>query len=170
MNLFDDQRFGKENLNHEIGKALLKNDGKKACDLLGLVVDGNDYVNMLRKINTKLFRFYISAYQSFIWNKVVKKIKKRYEIVPLLGFLTEMDGEIKEQYEKLMKEEGIAKENFLVKHFPELSAEGGERKMYAKPDNFNHEWREENGRHILTLKFYLEKGAYATMFVKALFE
>lgn len=171
-NYFGEQRFGKDNLNVKIGKNLIKKEFKKVCELLDLDADGNNFVEAVRKIDMKLLRLYVNAYQSWIWNKVVKEINNLEEI-EVIGFLTEFENEIvREKYEEIMIKEDILKEDFLVKQIKEISMEGTTRKLFMNVRNFFYNWSNDElfeGKKKCTLFFELDKGCYATVVLEALF-
>ncbi|HLC72690.1 MAG TPA: tRNA pseudouridine(13) synthase TruD [Candidatus Nanoarchaeia archaeon] len=170
-NFFDDQRFGVEKNNVPVGKALIQGRFKDACDLLEIQYAGKDYLKALRLIPKKLLRLYVSSYQSYLWNIVADKLED-VETVPLVGFLTELDGKIGTLYKTLLKKEGVKPEDFLLKSMPELLNEGDERLLYAAVKDFSYTY-EEDELHPMHFKcllhFELQKGAYATMVVKQLF-
>ncbi len=171
LNLFDYQRFGKDMKNIEIGRAFVKGDYKKVCENLKINVESNDYIGALRKVNRRILRFLMSSYQSYLWNEVVKKLKNEYQTVPILGYLTELEGEIGDVYKNLMKDEDITKEDFLMKKIPELSSEGNERKMFVELKNLAYTWGKDDYNKNpckCTLEFDLGKGQYATHVVKTL--
>lgn len=174
LNLFDLQRFGGNQKNPLIGKALLQGRFKDACALLALLVQGKDYLAALRKLSRRELRFVLNAYQSFLWNSVVQRLTKQYHDVPILGFLTEFqEPEIERVYTKLMQEEGITLRDFLTPSIPELNSDGGMRPMYVVPENFSVTWDHDDlhpGRWKATVSFTLMKGAYATQVVKELFK
>ncbi len=72
-NYYGYQRFGINRVNHLIGKALLKNN----LDVLkNLFADHSSvynlsYKNILHKFSKPLIKFYINAYQSYLFNRVL---------------------------------------------------------------------------------------------------
>jgi len=86
---FDDQRFSDNNL--EIGILILRQDFKKACELL-LKYNGayeseiqsylnkcpNDYVNAIKIIPKKILMLYVHSVQSYIFNKTLSEILKKH--------------------------------------------------------------------------------------------
>ncbi|MDO8556235.1 MAG: tRNA pseudouridine(13) synthase TruD [Nanoarchaeota archaeon] len=170
LNLFDYQRFGKDEANIDIGRNLLQGNYQKVCEHLNLQAKGNDYLGTLRTVNRRVLRFLLSSYQSYLWNSAVQQLKEYYSTVPVLGFLTELNGEIGETYQTLLKKEGITQEHFQMRSFPELASEGNERKMYVDITNLTWEWAKDNHHNNwkCTLHFDLGKGQYATHTVKTL--
>ncbi|HLD13080.1 MAG TPA: tRNA pseudouridine(13) synthase TruD [Candidatus Nanoarchaeia archaeon] len=171
LNLFDYQRFGKDEQNIPLGKALLQGNYTLLCEHFKLTVKDNNYIGALRTVNRRILRFILCAYQSHLWNTIVQRLTQIYTTVPVLGYLTDYTGEIKEAYEKLLQEEGVTQEDFKMKKIPELASEGNERKMYTTVTNLTYHWEKDqhHGNYKCTLEFDLEKGQYATHVVKTLF-
>lgn len=166
LNLFGEQRFGKNNAS--IGKAIIKKDWKKAAELMSLEVEGNDYLGAIKKTPLKLLRLYVHAYQSLLWNKLAIKEKDK-EKLPLVGFGTTPC----EKLRALMEKEGITPRDFIIKEIPELSSEGTTRQVMAQAKNLEIGELEDDelspGKKKTLLKFFLPPGSYATEFVKQLF-
>jgi len=181
INYFDDQRFSEQNV--EVGRAIVKKDFKKAAGFLKreINLEGNDFVNALKQIDKKILRFYIHAYQSYLWNKSVsesfgsgrkisyclgelyvpEKKPKKFRF-PIIGFGTEENKAVK----KILAEEKIEKRDFIIRQIPELSSEGTEREVIVDVNNLKIE---DLGDKKIKLSFTLPKGCYATMLVKQLF-
>jgi len=156
----------------------------------------NDFLGALKNIHRRLLRLFIHSYQSYLWNKAVseyiKEITQNYKILkleigelhvpmekekicklkdekfPIIGYDTNLKS-MKESYrkiiEKILKEENIKTEDFFFLEESYLSAEGSLRNIIAEPENLEYEIKEDN----IYLKFILDKGSYATMFIKHLF-
>ncbi len=172
-NLFDSQRFGKTGKNYLIGKAIVKGDFTQACQLLDLKIIENDPIRTLRTMaDRRMLRFYISAYQSYLWNQVVEQVADE-KAVPVIGFLTKLASpRIRDIYEKLLHQEGVTTRDFLVPKMPELGNEGTERELCVRVVNFSAAWDQDelhDGKYKATLSFQLPKGAYATLVVTTLF-
>jgi len=179
-NYFGEQRFSRNNI--EIGKLLLQNKYKEAAELI--ISSNSDYktemeeelkknnpVSAIRKIPKKLILIYIHAYQSKLWNKVMKEYtfeKKENAEIPVIGFGTEFENEkIEEIYEKIMKEEGITLRNFINRSIPELSTEGTTRIAFVEIEDLKIIEKQENS---IKLNFKLKKGSYATIAIAYLFD
>lgn len=186
-NYFDDQRFGINSINHVVGRCLVKKDFKQACGLLGIEAKGNDYVGSLRKIGRDKLRFFVGAYQSYLWNKFVSSIisgGKHFFVEYSLGRLAFPANSLKNRkicvpgflhykgYGKIFEEEGISRENFVIRQMAEISSEGTERDMVVKVKSFktlrftNDDLNE--GKFKQAVSFALPKGAYATIVIKNL--
>lgn len=172
-NLFDEQRFGKDGINWKVGKVLVKGEFKEACRLLGLEIDGNDSVGALRTLGNKRLRFFVNAYQSYLWNKVVDRMEPNYAQVELMGYLTEIkEGDIEVVYHDILRNEWVFKENFMIKAIPDISSEGSLREMCVEPRDLKVEWGEDElnkSKKKAVFTFWLPKGAYGSMVVKELF-
>ena len=115
---------------------------------------------------------YLHSYQSYLWNTIAEKMNKEAEL-PIIGFGTEFeDDEIKQEIEELMKEENITLRDFIIKQLPNLSLEGDSRQLYSEIKDLNISELEDDelnqGKKKCTVKFFLEKGCYATEVIKAL--
>jgi len=164
INYFGEQRFGMNNI--AIGRAIIKND----LNSLRCILNTDDPIKKLSSENKKISRFYIHAYQSYIWNLTVENLLEkniRVDKVPLIGFGTEIiDLRVKKIITEIMKTEGITFRDFIIRKIPDLSSEGDERDMYVKAQDV--ELLKKDG--YFTIKFFLEKGCYATTFIKQLFK
>ena len=169
-NYFDSQRFGGNAV--DVGRCLVKEEFSKVCSLLNLNVEDNNYVGALREIGRKKLRFYVVAYQSWMWNKVAEKVDNA-EQIPLVGYLTEFsDKEVGECYKDLLEREGVKLDDFLSRKFPEIGIEGDERDVYVSVEDFDYNWEKDEfneGKLKCVLEFFLRKGSYATLVVKELF-
>jgi len=188
-NYFDEQRFGNKANTHLIGKAIIKRDFKEACNLLNLEINSNDYVGALRKQQRRLLRFYISSFQSYLWNKTLSRIlsknknyvKVKYSLGEFVFIINKMknfklpiinfDLENNKEIEETLKEEKIKKEDFILKEIPELISTTQFRDAFIDIKNINYSWNKDelnNGKIKLELSFFLTKGSYATMLIKKL--
>ncbi len=171
-NLYGEQRFSGQNA--EIGKLIIKGDFKSAAEKIAESQDKvrehleekeKDYVGALRNIPKKILRIYVHAYQSLLWNKMAEKIEDDIDL-PIIGFGTEFeDYKVEKIAQDLMDEEGIDYRDFIIREIPELSAEGGERRVFVDVEDLEIEKKENK----IELRFFLPKGSYATVFVASLF-
>ena len=190
INYFDEQRFGKSNI--KIGKYLLQGKFKEICKLLNL--DYRNPLESLKKLNKKELRFYLYSYQSYIFNKAVSKyLKSKYknyrkvkyslgELIfvnkkeklkfPLVNFDTKFSKKEK-VFLKILKEEGIKLEQFLIRELPWLIDETLYRDVFADVRNFKTLFYEKDELNIEKFKqvinFILPKGSYATILIKQMF-
>lgn len=196
-NYFDEQRFSKNNV--EIGRSLVKKDFKKAAELIEdaklkghLGKYQNDFIGALKKLPLRLLKMYAHAYQSYLWNETVaeildgKKVKvvkyslgrlifsdKKNDLeIPLIGFAAELREDTKEIIGKMMRKESLNFSDFVIRQIPELSMEGGMRKVCVDVKDFSFAESEDElnkGKKKAVLKFSLPKGSYATMVVRKIF-
>jgi tRNA pseudouridine13 synthase len=184
LNSFGEQRFSRNN--SEVGKAIVKRDFKQAVELMlendgdyekevanYLKIHENDFVGALRKVNKKILKLFVSAYQSKIFNQTLIKYSGEDEKIPVVGFGTELDDyDSKEIIEEIMKKENIGLRDFVIREFPELSSEGTERKKIMSITNLQ---LKQVGKDILNQKykavltFILGPGNYATEVLRNIF-
>ncbi|MBI2546594.1 tRNA pseudouridine(13) synthase TruD [Candidatus Woesearchaeota archaeon] len=189
-NFFDKQRFSKNN--PEIGKLLVKQDYKKAVELLlengngasimkeALDARPNDYAGALRLLPRKLLKLYVHSYQSKLWNIVLARFLEKEHIdagaiperldglnIPILGFATELENEtIEALYSEIMAEEQITARDFISRAMPELSSAGAVRHAFARIYGLETVEKEDDelntGKQKIKIKFQLDTGCYAT--------
>ncbi len=187
-NYFDDQRFGAENKNADVGKALVQKDFKTACELLGLNAEGNNYIGELQK-QGRLLGLYLHSYQSRLFNRILSEyIKRKYEYtelscgqemlafptkdaserinIALISFDMEPEGETGKIAEGILEKEGISARDFIIRQLPELLSQTEYRDGFAGIKNLRT-GKLENGTQ--NVSFELQKGSYATVAIKALF-
>lgn len=175
-NYYGMQRFSKNNVT--IGRAIVKKNFMRAALLIEdenaqeyLEKNPKNYIGALRKVPRKILKLYVHSYQSFIWNQCVKNYEG--ESFPLFGFGTEIeDEEQQEIIDRIKEKEKIDVRDFIIKEIPELSAEGGDREVYAEVRNLEISKlsRDEySARKKVKVCFRLGKGSYATEFIKQLF-
>ncbi|MBW2993027.1 tRNA pseudouridine(13) synthase TruD [Candidatus Woesearchaeota archaeon] len=182
-NYFGEQRFSKNNV--AIGRAIVQRNFNAAIKLIDsyrvkdhLEEFPYDYAGALRQFSLRLRRIYVHAYQSWIWNEMVKEYLKREpaenEKIPIIGFGTEFKNRtVNLIANKIMNREGISPRDFIIRQMPELSAEGNERDLFVTPEDFWVEFEEDGlnkGKLKAIVHFILPKGSYATEIVKHLFK
>jgi len=189
INYFGEQRFSKNN--KAVGKSILKKDFEKTVKLIltnkgayeakvkeYLEKNKQDYIGALRKIPKKILKFYVHAYQSWLWNNAVKEFVKNKEIknqkIPIIGFATEIkNNEIGKIIKNILKKEEIELRDFIIRQIPELSSEGDKRNLLIEVKDLKilEQGKDElnNKRFKVRLSFTLPKAAYATTFIKSIF-
>lgn len=84
----------------------------------------------------------------------------------LLGQLIGYHSQLSKEEEKLLKKEGLKKENFVLRSTPELSSKGAFRPNFVILKDFACEEFKGNGKRKIRLKFSLPSGSYATVALK----
>ncbi len=96
--------------------------------------------------------------------KQVARTLVREQKAVLVGKLIGYESELKEEEERVLAEEGVTQEQFLLKRLPELSVKGSRRPLFVFLKGFQA--REEGEKTVL--RFSLPSGSYATVALKAL--
>ena len=155
--------------------------------ILKSLVKSDDQKIAIRKIPLQMRRFYVQAYQSYIYNKTLsmafayeedlflpqendvcydrtnKLGKFQNELgqrltVPLVGHSYFKKTRFDYYIQKILEEEEILPADFLIKDFQEISAEGGFRNSSIQCDDF----QASND----TVEFQLSRGSYATIVIR----
>ena len=170
-NYFGEQRFSHQNI--DVGKALIKREFEKAAELLRSDIIENDFIGAIRKLNKKILKLYVHAYQSYIFNETVKEYLKNNikenEKIPIIGFGTELDNyneKIIYIIKNILMEENLDLRDFITVKIPELSQEGSERDLFVEIKDLETLEKTED---TIKIKFFLQKGSYATEAIDFLF-
>ena len=105
-------------------------------------------------------------------SKVNKQISKGKAFVSalLLGSDSKFsNGEMGEIEHKIINEEKIDPRDFIIPDIPHLSSSGSRRAIYAFARNLDFKIIQDNinkGKHMINLNFELNKGSYATSFLR----
>ncbi|MEM2130962.1 MAG: tRNA pseudouridine(13) synthase TruD [Candidatus Woesearchaeota archaeon] len=112
----------------------------------------------------------------FFCNEKIKNIE-----IPLISFDTDLsnlnndkkiNNELKKIYESVLNREKIYLNDFVIRQFPELTVLGSKRNLIATAKDFeiiSFENDELNkNKKKIKISFFLDKGSYATVFVKFL--
>lgn len=172
-NYFDEQRFGINNANQLIGKLILENKFKEIESIVKKPENTREY-------NIKL-RFYLHAYQSYLFNIVLSEYLSKYEHktinyslgklifikkkiknfkIPLVSFDAELKGEIGEIYKKVLKKEKIKLDSFIIRSNPFLISDTQFRDAFFEVKDLIQKKD--------FIYFSLPKGSYATILLKKL--
>ena len=197
VNYFDDQRFGNNKNNHVVGKLLIKAKFDEACKIIGLPVEGRNYVKALQTLHKKTLQMYIHAYQSFLFNEICKtyvekKYKKKlkpiehnlgtlYNVnekpekiknieIPLIGFGFDFDT-IKDKQLKQIIEQILKQENIYPRDFIIRSLQG-----FSSEGGTRNLFAKVSNLDILQMDektykitFSLPKASYGTVVIKSMF-
>jgi tRNA pseudouridine13 synthase len=180
VNYFDEQRFSKNNV--EIGKKLVKKKFENAAKLIddkkcveSLKNNPNNFIGALQRVPLRMLKFYVHAYQSWLWNetvkkyleekcRIIKKVKysqgefvfvnsKKNVSIPLIGFSDEnikniKNKEIEKIIKDIMEEEKVTYNDFIIKQIPEISMEGELRKVFVDVMDLKIDEFEEDELHL----------------------
>ncbi len=166
-NYFGPQRFGKYVNNHIIGRLIVKRKFTKAIRLINNIY-GKRFED-LRDVNGQRIKFFINAYQSYIFNETLKcyirKNKGRFsEKVKIVGCNTKLSKSYMDRIiADVINRERISPADFLINEL-RMSCSGSERPAFVDASNLDYEISENN----LRLSFTLPKGSYATVLLEYL--
>ena len=155
-NYFGPQRFSTNN--HIIGKLLIKRKFDEALDLINKNYEKR--YNRIAKIEKNKLKFFINAYQSYIFNESLNEIlktKRKSKDLPIVGSDTRS---IPRNIKKILDRERITSKDFEIKEL-NLSCRGGNRRTFINPD-IKYKIK---GKDV-TFYFSLPKGSYATVVMK----
>ena len=156
-------------------------------NLLQQLSKNDDPKNAIRSIPLQLRRFYIQAYQSFLFNKTLslanefeenlfepeiddvcfdknsvlgkfENIPEQKLAVPLVGHSYYKKSRFDYYIKKILEEELLTPKDFFIKDFQELSVEGGFRNASINYDDFAIDKD--------LVKFQLSRGSYATIVLR----
>ena len=156
-------------------------------NLLRQLSNDNDSKNAIRSIPLTLRRFYIQAYQSFLFNKTLSLayefeeqlfapenddvcfdknfVLGKFEndssqklAIPLVGHSYYKKSRFDYYIKKVLEEELLTPKDFFIKDFQELSIDGGFRNASINYLNFLI--------HENLIKFQLSRGSYATIVLR----
>ena len=156
-------------------------------NLLKQLSNDQDPKKAIRSIPLTMRRFYIQAYQSFLFNKTLSYayeyeeelfspidddvcFDKNAEIgkfqnestqklaIPLIGHSYYKKSRFDYYIKKILKDELLTPRDFFIKDFQEISIDGGFRNASIKYENFNIEKN--------LIKFQLQRGSYATIILR----
>ncbi len=191
-NFFSYQRFGvRRPFNHHVGRAILLRDLDSVESMMsdqGYRVRARSLRQLAEVVGTDLLRFYVHAYQSYLFNLLLSKrlmelgadpvegdfvIGERGEVsifgagrgelaLPVPGAYTRARGWVAKALEEILREEGVSLDLFLFREVPEISALGDIRAAIARP--VSPVTVPKGGRVVLS--FFLGAGVYATSLLR----
>lgn len=164
--------------------------------ILNYLIKDKNYYKALKTIHKRLIKLFIHSYQSYIWNKVLSRYIKEFgnnlstisvanehlyiskdenfikelekEFLPAIGYdlnLGLLNEDFRKIYEETLKEEGLSLDDLYFKDKPSLTLKSIKRKIISKVSDFEYNIKDS----VIEIKFKLEKGSFATMFIKHLF-
>jgi len=148
-NFFGPQRFGRNMNNHLIGRCIVKRKWEKALGLINK--NSKNSYKEIRKVSKKMLKFFVNAYQSWLFNRMLETAKKR--TLPIIGYDTKPGKEVKE----ILGKERIELKDFVVSELG-IACKGSKRKAFV---SVSVDIKKEADKTIL--RFRLPKGSYATI-------
>jgi len=186
INYYDNQRFGMPGgpyNTHLIGKAIVKNNWKQAYEQLKITNNISDKTKLKSKnvfdfkkifnvMNPQKVSFFVSAYNSFLWNaqaslvvnKHTKSKKYLFENVAKLYLPTDDSFQCPHICETKGYE--LIKENFSVQ------SKSNKRNLIVATNMYVQDLESDElhkNKKKITVSFFLPTGSYATMIIKQLF-
>lgn len=186
VNYYDNQRFGMPGgpyNTHLIGKAIVENDWKQAYEQMKITSnvysdaatkkgDFADFKEIFKSISPKKIAFFVSAYDSFLWNNqasltVRENTKSKCHLFENVGELylpidhlsqcpsiCEVDG-FDFLTEKFSVQPMVYKRNLVIATI-----------VYTSQPEIDELHK---GKKKITVSFFLPTGSYATMIIKQIF-
>ncbi len=140
----------------------------------------SDFIGAFRSLPKAIRYLFVHAYQAHLFNQILSLRLKKYSslepiegdilednvpVIPLFGFNSSFSkGEAGKLEKEVLKKEGISLLDFKVSSFPELSSKGSYRKIKAEARELSFDLNKDE--KILSLSFFLEKGTYATSYLR----
>jgi len=137
-----------------------------------LAVYPNDYANAIRQLPRGIFKIFVHAYQSYLFNQVLSErvkvglgkidgdiLEEGLPTGPVYGYDCPLaEGKAGEIERKVLENEGLEQEEFRIKPIPEASGKGIRRSLTIGIRDFKYTLDDDS----LHLEFILPRGAYAT--------
>jgi len=156
-------------------------------NLLKNLSNDKDPKKVIRSIPLKLRRFYVQAYQSFLFNKTLSMayeyeeklfcptaddvcFDKNFELgkyqndseqrlaIPLIGHSYYKKSRFEYYIKKILEDESLIPKDFFINDFQEISLDGGFRNASINLQNFSI------SKNLV--KFQLSRGSYATIVLR----
>ena len=139
-----------------------------------LIKQPNDFAGALRELPKPIRKIYIHAYQSWIFNEALKRVKAPKGELPIPGTDTKLGRDkFSVEIKKILKKETVDLAEFRCARIPEIGSTGTVRLAFVKPNKFKagKSLKDElnKGKIKIKLQFELPKGVYATTLLEALF-
>ncbi len=186
-NYFGPQRFGINQNNIKIGKAILRKNFKKAFQLIQedkgweKTKTERPQLSIIKSLPRKILLMYINSVQSIIFNDIVSQaLEERLDLNQkgqqsgmLVGYKTRFSsGRLGQIEQEVLEQHSIELEDFNIQEIPFLKTKGSFRKAITKIGDLEVETENDEefeGSKKITLKFSLPSGTYATTFLENFF-
>jgi len=161
-NYFGQQRFGKGNDNHIVGRHLIKRQFKKALAIISK--NCKAHYNNIEHLDKKMLKFFIHAYQSWIFNETIKAYIQKNRApcfcdINVFGYDTKLGSSVFDNIiKKIIKNEKIRQKDFMINEL-RICCTGAGRKAFIKLTGIDY----EIGKNSVMMRFSLPGGSYATV-------
>ncbi|NPD88047.1 MAG: tRNA pseudouridine(13) synthase TruD [Asgard group archaeon] len=148
-----------------------------------------NYMQALSSLPFQLQKLFIHAYQSFLFNRYLKTrynlyskkitepisgeiVKNNAVFVPLVGANTKLEGDMGEIYQSILVEEELSLHEFQKPFIKKIGGRGSFRSISFDPEDIRimEICKDElnEGRTRMNMSFKIQKGSYATEFLREL--
>jgi len=181
-NYFGPQRFGINQGNIKIGKAIIKRNFDKALQLIHEDNPHTSNIKNIKHIPRKTLLIYVNSVQSIIFNDIIEKAleeglnleEKGQQTGILVGYKTRFsNGRLGEIEQEILNKHNLTPEDFNIQEIKFLRIKGSFRKAITKISNLTVEVQDDKefapeSKKII-LEFTLPSGTYATTFLENFF-
>ncbi|MFW5704355.1 MAG: tRNA pseudouridine(13) synthase TruD [Nanoarchaeota archaeon] len=133
----------------------------------------NDFAGSFRILPKKLQTLYLNAYQSYIFNEILKHHEIDSGKLELVNSESKFEGDVKVLVERILSEDELGYENFNLTSMPELKLDKAFREVRIKISQLEISKEEKDelnsGKLKVLVSFSLPPGAYATNVIKQIF-
>ncbi len=158
------------------------------------IIEHDDPIRALRSIPVSLRRFYIQAYQSFIFNqslsfafldgedlfnayqgdvcfdkhgiigKHTQGLDQQHLALPFVGYSYYKKTRFDHHISKVLQQEEISPKDFFIKEMQEASSEGGFRQAAIQCSNYSSSVSDDGNDSVV--EFSLSRGSFATILLR----
>ncbi|MHA2357396.1 MAG: tRNA pseudouridine(13) synthase TruD [Candidatus Heimdallarchaeaceae archaeon] len=157
--------------------------------LVNLIKRKKDYKQVFLALPRQFQKLFIHAFQSYLFNRYLKiryeeysknfeepisgEISKERNIyAPIVGFKTELSGEVEEIYSRLFEVEDVKIEDFQNNFINKIGGKGTFRSITFMPKKFElNEIKQDDlneNQNKARISFEIQKGSYATELLREL--
>ena len=188
VNYYDSQRFGiignimnsyligenlvKHNWRKAYDQFIISGDKRPKIDNLSLFGNKNKIINFFHNLNTSRINFFVSSYNSWLWNKATSEYLKTNKKSKVCNFSSLGDlyltGDTDQELKNIMSSPGykINTKDFSINQKTcsrNIVTSTKIFLLYGGQDELNQ------GKEKIKISFFLPAGSYATMLVRQLF-
>lgn len=139
----------------------------------------NDFLGAISLIHKKIRTIYIAAYQSYIFNELLKYLDdigelQNYKELPLIASESKLKEDWATFVKELLSKDGLNLNYFEMKRTPTLKPKEIFRQVFVEVENLQIGNLEDDDLNVekkkITISFDLQSGSYATNVIKYLFQ